>query len=63
MFIKYTPSQTHFSLRSKNHIDVGRMARRVPGGGGHVNAAGCTIEAPIDDALPRMLTIVDEELG
>lgn len=63
MFIKHTPKLTHFSLRSKNHIDVGRMARRVPGGGGHVNAAGCTIDEPIALALPKMLDIIREELG
>ena len=63
MFIKHTENLTHFSLRSKNHIDVGKMARRVKGGGGHVNAAGCTIHEPIAMALPKMLTIVEEELG
>jgi len=63
VFVKHTERQTHFSLRSKNHVDVSRMARRVPGGGGHVNAAGCTIDEPIATALPRMLAIIGQELG
>lgn len=62
VFIKHNDHQTHFSLRSKNHIDVGSMARRVPGGGGHVNAAGCTIEKPIDEAFPQMLAIIEDAL-
>jgi phosphoesterase RecJ-like protein len=63
MFVKHTERQTHFSLRSKNHVDVGRIARRVPGGGGHVNAAGCTMDEPLAEALPKMLAIIGEELG
>ncbi len=63
VFIKHTDTLTHFSLRSKNHIDVGRMARRIAGGGGHTNAAGCTIERPINEAFPEMLRIIREELG
>ncbi len=63
IFIKHTPEQTHFSLRSRNHIDVGSIARQVKGGGGHVNAAGCTIELPVAAAVPRLLQIIRRELG
>jgi len=63
MFIKHTERQTHFSLRSRNSdVDVGRIARRVKGGG-HVNAAGCTMDEPIAAALPRMLAIIEQELA
>lgn len=62
VFIKHSSSQTHFSLRSKSAIDVGSMARKVAGGGGHINAAGCTMDLPRDEALPRMLDIIRTEL-
>jgi phosphoesterase RecJ-like protein len=35
------------SLRSKGAIDVGRLARGF-GGGGHRNAAGCTLQGPLE---------------
>jgi bifunctional oligoribonuclease and PAP phosphatase NrnA len=63
MFIKYTDTQTHFSLRSRTSIDVGSIARRVTGGGGHINAAGCTMHAPMAEAVPKMLAIVEQELS
>jgi phosphoesterase RecJ-like protein len=62
MLIKHTSTQTHFSLRSKKRVDVGRIAKLVPGGGGHSSAAGCTIEAPLAEALPQMLDLLRQEL-
>ena len=41
------------SLRSKGHIDIGAVAKEF-GGGGHKNAAGCTIKGPIEE-LKRQL--------
>jgi bifunctional oligoribonuclease and PAP phosphatase NrnA len=35
------------SLRSKGDIDIGAVAKEF-GGGGHKNAAGCTVSGPID---------------
>lgn len=44
VFIKEKASQSfRISLRSKSKVDVRRIAERF-GGGGHVRAAGCTIE-------------------
>jgi len=62
VFVKHTPTQTHFSLRSKGIYDVGKMAKRIYGGGGHCNAAGCTIEEPVETAFPKMLAIIKEGL-
>lgn len=62
MLIKHTPKQSHFSLRSKDSTDVGEIAKKVPGGGGHSNAAGCTIDLPINEALPKMLALIQESL-
>ena len=63
MMIKYNDTESHFSLRSKGTVDVGRIAQKIPGGGGHFSAAGCTIEQPFDRAFPYMLEILAGELG
>jgi phosphoesterase RecJ-like protein len=60
---KYSDTETHFSLRSKGRVDVGKVAQRVPGGGGHSSAAGCTIKQSFSLALPLMLSIIEKELS
>jgi bifunctional oligoribonuclease and PAP phosphatase NrnA len=60
---KYTDKESHFSLRSKGRINVGRIAQMIPGGGGHGSAAGCTVTKPYDQALPYMLEIIRKELN
>lgn len=62
MLIKHNESETHFSLRSKGKVDVGKIAQKIPGGGGHSNAAGCTINLPYSEALKKMLSIIETEL-
>ncbi|MBN1600491.1 MAG: bifunctional oligoribonuclease/PAP phosphatase NrnA [Chitinispirillaceae bacterium] len=62
MMLKYSDEETHFSLRSKGRIDVGKIAQKVPGGGGHYSAAGCTIKEPRDQALTQILAIITQEL-
>jgi phosphoesterase RecJ-like protein len=37
------------SIRSRHDIDVAAVAREF-GGGGHVNAAGCTFDLPLPEA-------------
>ena len=51
------PNSIRISLRSKGDVDVNQIAR-VFGGGGHVAASGCTINAPIDEARERIVTEV-----
>ena len=62
IFIKHAPGQTHFSLRSRGAFDVGRIAKQVPGGGGHASAAGCTRNEEVSTALPAMLSLLEKEL-
>ena len=59
---KHTPEETHFSLRSTGRVDVGRIAQKILGGGGHSCAAGCTIKMPYDRAMEYMLSILEKEL-
>ncbi len=45
------------SLRSKGRLNVAAIAARL-GGGGHQNAAGCTLEGPLPRALKEILAQV-----
>src|SRR6185436_3462279 len=45
--------QYRVSMRSKGAVDIGSIAKEF-GGGGHKNAAGCTISGGVD-SLQRML--------
>jgi len=46
--------RTKISLRSKGSVDVNRLARGF-GGGGHRNASGAVIDAPLESAGPGVL--------
>jgi phosphoesterase RecJ-like protein len=43
------PGRVRCSIRSRHEIDVAKVAREF-GGGGHVNAAGCTFDLPLYEA-------------
>jgi phosphoesterase RecJ-like protein len=45
------------SLRGKGDVDVQKIAAQF-GGGGHVNAAGCTVPGPLPDATRLLLSAV-----
>jgi bifunctional oligoribonuclease and PAP phosphatase NrnA len=48
VFFKEHEGETYrVSMRSKGEIDIGAIAKEF-GGGGHKNAAGCTVTGPID---------------
>jgi phosphoesterase RecJ-like protein len=49
------------NLRSKKHVDVSVIANKL-GGGGHKNAAGCTIEGKMDDIKQMLLKEIREVL-
>ncbi len=59
--IEAEPRQFRTSLRSKSKVDVSAVASKL-GGGGHRNAAGCTLAGPFDDAVANVLTAMREEL-
>jgi len=59
------PDAVRVSLRSKGSHDVCRVAQRF-GGGGHVNAAGCTVQAGLletRERVTRELRSMFEEAG
>ena len=45
------------SLRGKGDVDVQKIAAQF-GGGGHVNAAGCTVPGPLPEATRQVLAAV-----
>lgn len=55
-FKEIAPNDFRISLRSKGNVDVNRVAN-VFGGGGHKNAAGCSLNGPYPDVRRR---VVDE---
>jgi len=50
------------SLRGKGDVDVNRIAARF-GGGGHRNAAGCTVKGPLETATRDVLAAVRDALA
>lgn len=49
------------SLRSNDYMDVADVCMMF-GGGGHIRAAGCTLEMPLEDAKKAILTEVKKHL-
>jgi phosphoesterase RecJ-like protein len=55
VFLRELPDRSlRLSLRSKSKVNVAAIAERL-GGGGHGNAAGCTLEGPLVRALDVIL--------
>lgn len=61
-FLRETPHGTlKASLRSKQWVDVSRLAGKF-GGGGHRRAAGCTMQGPLESAVADLLEAIRREL-
>ena len=50
------------SMRSKGAIDIGAVAKQF-GGGGHKNAAGCTVTGPIDALQKDFVERIEEAVN
>jgi phosphoesterase RecJ-like protein len=62
-FLRQLPEgQVRISLRSKGQVNVSDIATRL-GGGGHENAAGCTLDGPLALAIEEILRELREELA
>lgn len=57
-FIRELDKSCRISLRSKENIDVSKIAK-IFNGGGHINAAGCTI---YDKDLEEVKSLVLKEI-
>ena len=56
-----SPQTFRTSLRSKSSVDVSMVAS-LCGGGGHRNAAGCTLEGPLEQAAAGILELLTREV-
>lgn len=56
-FLRQVGDRVKVSLRAKGDVDVSRIAARF-GGGGHPNAAGCTIAGELSDVTRDVLSAV-----
>lgn len=57
IFLRETEKGIKISLRSKNYVNVSEVATMF-GGGGHIRAAGCTIQGSIEQAKNQILNRV-----
>ncbi len=55
------PGEIRVSFRSKGRFDVSQVATRF-GGGGHRNAAGCTVNGTVEEAKARIYAALGETL-
>lgn len=62
VFREAKPSHVRVSVRSRGSIDVSEVCRSF-NGGGHKNAAGCTIDASVEEAMDRMVPALEACLG
>ncbi len=55
------PQETRVSLRSNTPYDVAAVCIRL-GGGGHARAAGATVQKPLAEAIPLVITEIEREV-
>ena len=61
-FKQWEPNVVRISLRARGAVDVRKVAASF-GGGGHPNAAGCTVEGPLAEVEETVAAAVAEALG
>ena len=62
VFIEKDDGQIKVGMRSVPGVDVSAVARDL-GGGGHPQAAGCTLDSNLNEAREKVLTAVKETLS
>jgi len=63
VFLRELPEgQIRLSLRGKGEVNVAAIAEKL-GGGGHENAAGCTLDGPLERALEQILAELRAAVG
>jgi len=58
MFKEVSASEVRVSIRSRGRVDVAQLAKQF-GGGGHRNAAGCTLREPLAAAEAQVLAAAE----
>ena len=55
-------SEYKVSMRSNHEVDVAAVATNF-GGGGHVRAAGCTMQGAVDEIVEKLAGQIEKQLG
>src|SRR6266849_833291 len=61
LFKESAPGVYRTSLRSKGNVNVAKVAERF-GGGGHRNAAGCTLNGNLEDVEQQVVPLLQEAI-
>ncbi|HOX43417.1 MAG TPA: 30S ribosome-binding factor RbfA [Myxococcota bacterium] len=61
-FREENPARYKVSFRSRGRVNVAEIAERF-GGGGHFNAAGCTLDGPLPEVRALVFAAVEEALA
>ncbi len=59
LFKEISKDETKVSFRSKEDVDVSKIANEF-GGGGHKKAAGCTIKMPLNKAIDSVINFIEK---
>jgi phosphoesterase RecJ-like protein len=59
LFREITSTQYKVSMRSQGRVNVANVAEQF-GGGGHRNAAGCTVQGDVASVKARVIGLVAE---
>jgi phosphoesterase RecJ-like protein len=62
LFKETGPTETRVSVRTAGQADAVAITSQF-GGGGHAQAAGCTVAAPLAEARERVLAVCESELA
>jgi phosphoesterase RecJ-like protein len=62
VLVEKDDGQVEVGLRARPSLDVARVALAL-GGGGHPQAAGCTIDGPLSVAAERVVTLLKSQIA
>lgn len=62
LFKEVGPDTVKVSLRSNGNVNVAAFAKSL-GGGGHIRAAGCTIQKSLSDAVPYIIELLKRQVS
>lgn len=62
LLVEQEDGTTRVSFRSRGPVDVNVLAQKF-GGGGHAQAAGASLDLPLNKAKPKILTAVSEAIN
>lgn len=61
LFKEFLPEKTKVSIRTKSFLDANYLAQEF-NGGGHARAAGCQVNGPLEEVIPKVLNKTVEYL-